>query len=58
MKHCPYLKMSIIQKEKFKIDAKLKDLNLEKETEKYNQLITNADQLRDNKNGLRPKDFR
>ena len=32
--------------------------NAEKETiEKYNQLITNADQLRD-KNGLKPKDLR
>ena len=38
------------KKKIFEIDAKLKDLNSEKETlEKYNQLITSADQLRDNK---------
>ena len=38
------------KKKIFEIDAKLKDLNSKKETEeKYNQLITSADQLRDNK---------
>ena len=44
------------KKKIFEIDAKLKDLNLEKETvEKYNQLITNADQLRDNKKWVEAK---
>ena len=38
------------KKKIFEIDAKLNDLNSKKETEeKYNKLITSADQLRDNK---------
>ena len=44
------------KKKIFEIDAKLKTLNSEKETvEKYNQLITNADQLRDNKKWVEAK---
>ena len=44
------------KKKIFEIDAKLKVLNLEKETvEKYNQLIKKADQLRDNKKWVEAK---
>ena len=46
-----YPKKKIIE-----IDVKLKSLNSEKETlEKYNQLITNADQLRDDKKWVEAK---
>ncbi len=44
------------KKKIFEIDSKLKDLNAEKETlEKYNQLISNADQYRDEKKWVEAK---
>ena len=44
------------KKKIFEIDAKLKELNANKETlDKYNEFITKADQLRDNKSWVEAK---